>query len=321
MSRADGLGLSILFYIIVGIGAAAIWVPIVTMIQHWFGEKRRGLALGILSPSYGIGFGLMGLVLPFIVLKYDWRFGWSLLGIAGLFLLFLNGMLLRNRPEEMGLSPWGETAEGKMEIDNLLPPKIGYFEILKMGRFWLIGLSYSLISYGAYTMVDFVVTYGVMELILPYQIASLFITVIAFSGVIGGIFLMALSDTIGRKKSLMIIESLVATGTLFVIFVGNRVPLLMVGLGCFGFAYGAIWPMYGACARDYFPKEITGAVFGLMTIFYGVGGMISPILTGRLADATGTFRWSFGLGAVTALFAAFLLVFLKRPMNSKEEKN
>jgi MFS family permease len=108
-------------------------------------------------------------------------------------------------------------------------------------------------------------------------------------------------------------------GILFIIFVENHVPFLMVGMGCFGFLYGAIWPMYGACARDYFPKEITGAVFGLMTIFYGVGAMVSPVLTGYLADVTGTFRWSFGLGAFTAFIAAVLIGFLRKPRLFEKE--
>jgi sugar phosphate permease len=321
MSKTNGLALSVLFYSIVGVGAAATWVPIVALIQYWFGERRRGLALGILSPSYGIGFGLMGLILPLIVLKYHWRVGWSILGISGLFLFFLNGVLLRDRPEAMGLSPWGESFEAKKESRTPPHPGMAYYEILRMGRFWVIGLSYFLISYGTYTVVDFVVTYGAMELSIPYQTASLFITVIAFSGVMGAVLLMVLSDYIGRKKSLMIIQSLVALGILVIIFGGDHVPLLILGLGCFGFLYGAIWPLYGACARDYFPKEMTGAVFGLMTIFYGLGAMVSPVLTGHLADVTGTFRWSFGLAALTAMNAALLFGFLGRLKNSGEERD
>jgi len=312
MGKAEGLTPSIVFYSIVGIGAAATWVPIVTLVQNWFGEKRRGLALGILSPSYGIGFGLMGLILPVLVLEYHWRLGWSILGIAGLLLFFLNGMLLRDRPEKMGLSPWGELLEERKKS----PPSyqtVNLLGILKRGPFWMIGISYFAISYGTYTMVDFIVTYGAMELSIPYPTASLFITMIAFSGVIGGVLLMALSDYIGRKKCLVIIQMLVVLGTLFIISVGNHVPFLMVGMGGFGFLYGAIWPMYGAYARDYFPKEITGVVLGLMTIFYGMGTMISPVLTGYLADITGTFRWSFGMGALAAFIAALLIGFLKGP--------
>lgn len=313
MSRADGLTLSVIFYGIVGIGAAATWVPIVTLTQDWFGEKKRGLALGIVSSSYGIGFGFMGLILPLLVLQYHWRLGWSILGISGLLLTLINGMFLRDRPEKMGLSPWGELNEPIKSVAPSASPKMSYLEIWKKGRFWMIGFSYLAISYGTYTMVDFVVTYGAVELNIPYQTASLFITVLAFSGVVGGVLLMTLSDYIGRKRSLMIIQFLIAAGTLFIIFAGNRIPILMIGVGCFGFLYGGIWPMYGACVRDYFPKDISGAIFGLMTIFYGVGAMVSPVLTGYLADVTGTFRWSFGLGAFTSAIATLLIGFLRMP--------
>jgi len=312
MGKAENLTTAAFFYSIVGVGAAATWVPIVTLIQNWFGEKKRGLALGILSPSYGIGFGLMGLILPVIVFEYHWRVGWSILGIAGLSLFILNGILLRDRPERIGLSPWGELVVGAKEIP-LQSRSMGYLDILKHGRLWIIGVSYLAISYGTYTVVDFIVTYGAIELRIPYPIASLFITVIAFSGVMGGILLMVLSDYIGRQRSLIFIQTLLALGVVFIILVSDHIPLMMLGMGYFGFLYGAIWPMYGACARDYFPKEVTGTVFGLMTIFYGVGAMVSPVLTGYLADVTGTFRWSFALGAFAALTAALLMAFLKKP--------
>ena len=312
MGEAKNFAGSAIFFGIVGIGAAAMWVPIVTLIQRWFEEKKRGLALGILSPSSGIGFGLMGLILPVIVLKYHWRVGWAILGIVGFLLLILNGLLLRDQPEEIGLLPWGESF-GRVKEITFPSQTMGYLEILKEGRFWIIGISYFAISYGTYAIVDFIVTYGTIELQIPYQVASLFITVFAFTGVVGGILLTALSDYIGRKKLLVIIQTLVALTVLFVIFGGNNILLLMVGMGCFGFPYGAIFPLYAACARDYFPKEVAGSVLGLLTIFYGVGAMVSPVLSGYLADITGTFRWSFGLGAFTTFIAALVIGFLRKP--------
>jgi len=320
MGKAEDFHLSALFYSIVGVGAAAMWVPNATLIQSWFGLKKRGLALGILSAGTGTGYGLMGLILPVIVIKYNWKFGWFTLGIAGLCLFILNGLLLRDRPEQMGISPWGGGAD---EVEGKVPSSqnMGNVEIIKESRFWIIGISYFAIAYGTYTIVDFIVTYGTIELKISYSIASLFITLIAFSGIIGGFLLMALSDYIGRKKSLVIIHTLVALSILFVIVGGNHVLLLMVGMGCFGFFYGAIWPMYAACARDYFPKEVAGTVLGLLTIFYGMGMMSAPILTGKLTDITGTFRWSFALGAFASLFAGFLIAFLKRPKEFAKEED
>jgi sugar phosphate permease len=310
MGQAGSLTSSAFFFALVGVGAAAMWVPVVTLIQSWFGTRRRGLALGILSTSYGIGFGLMGLVLPVVVMRYNWRFGWFGLGLAGLALILLNGTLLRDQPEDIGLSPWG----GGVEREKIISSKeMSSIEILREGRFWIIAISYLAIAYGTYAMVDFIVTYGAVELQIPYRVASLFITVIAFSGVIGGLLLMAVSDYLGRKNSLLIIQTLVAVSALFVIFGGKRLPLLMAGMGCFGFFYGPIFPMYAACARDYFPKEVAGTVLGLLTIFYGVGMMISPVLTGYLADVTGTFRWSFVLAAFASFMASLLIGFLRKP--------
>jgi MFS family permease len=300
-----------IFYSIVGVGAAAMWVPVVTLIQNWFGLKRRGSALGLLHSSSALGFGLMGLILPVIVLRHHWRAGWYLLGVAGFLLFFVNGLLIRDTPEKMNLSPWGESAE--KEIKDVLSLKpIGYLEILREGRFWIIGISYFWISYGAYTIVDFIVTYGVIELQIPYTVASFLITVLAITGIFGGFLLMTLSDYIGRKKSLVIIQISVALTILFIILGGKDFIYLMIGMGCFGFIYGAIWPMYAACARDYFPKGVAGTALGLLTIFYGSGAMISPVLTGYLTDITGTFRWGFGFGAFVSFIAALLIGFLRK---------
>lgn len=311
MGQASGLLTAILFHTIVGIGASAMWTPTVVMIQKWFGATKRGLALGILSPSYALGYGLMGIILPLIVDAYHWRMGWRLLGISGLILVVLNGFFLRSDPGEKGVSPWGET-ERPVESPSS-QPAFRYRDIFKMRHFWLIGVSYLCISIGAYIITDLIVTYGVIELKVPYATASSFMTILAFTGIAGGIVLMALSDYFGRRNVLMVIHSLVALSILLIIFAGARVPFLRIAVGIFGFFYSPIWPMYSACARDYFPKEMTGTVIGILTFFYGTGAIVGPIVAGRLIDITGTFHWSFGLGALASLIAALMIGFLKRP--------
>jgi MFS family permease len=264
----------------------------------------------------------MGMILPVIVLKYHWRVGWSILGTFGFSLIFINGLLLRDRPEKMGLLPRGESDMSNQTVKEMNPAvqTVDYFDIVRKRPFWIMGISYLAVSYGIYTIVDFIITYGTMELQIPYRIASLLITVISFSGVFGGILIMGLSDYIGRRKSLVIIQTSIAMSILFAMGARNCIFSLMLGMGCFGFLFGAIWPKYAACVRDYFPKEVTGTVFGLLTIFYGVGTMLSPAITGYLADLTGTFRWSFGLGAFACSVAALLIGFLERPKNSESFK-
>jgi OFA family oxalate/formate antiporter-like MFS transporter len=212
----------------------------------------------------------------------------------------------------MGLLPWGETAKS---IPSPLPSKttFNYWNIIKERTFWLIGVSYFFISLGVYIVSDFIVTYGVVELKVPYPVASTFISIMALTSIVGGFVLMTLSDYIGRAKSLVIIHSLLALSILFIILAKGDISLLRIGIGWFGFIYGPIFPMYAACARDYFPKEVAGTVIGLLTLFYGIGAMVGPIIGGHLTDLMGTFRWSFGIGAIAALSAGLLIGFLRRP--------
>jgi MFS family permease len=311
MGQAVNLTTAIFYHGIIGIGAAAVWTPISALVQKWFGGNKRGLALGILSPSYALGFGLMGIILPTIVKNYSWRMGWTLLGVSGLILIAINFLLLRDDPEKLGLLPWGETSNS-----NSTPPlsktSFNYWDIIRERTFWLIGTSYLFISLGVYIVSDFIVTYGVVELKISYPIASTFITILALTSIVGGFVLMTLSDYIGRAKSLMMIHSLLALSILFIIFAQNNTLLLMIGIGWFGFIYGPIFPMYAACARDYFPKEVSGRAIGLLTLFYGVGAMVGPIAGGYLADLIGSFRWSFGIGALAALLASLIIGFLRK---------
>jgi len=317
MGHTSSLFTAILFHGIAGIGAAAMWTPIVALIQKWFGESRRGLALGILSPSWALGFGLMGVILPIIVKTYNWRMGWILLGMAGLMLVAMNAFLLRSDPKEMDLLPWGETSETILPCPA--PTRASkVWDVFRETHFWLIGASYFFISIGAYIISDFIVTYGAVELKIYYPVASAFISIMALTGIAGGLLLMSLSDYIGRKKSLLIIHSFVSLSILSIILSKAHISYLRVGVGCFGFFYGAIWPMYAACTRDYFPKEIAGTVIGLLTIFYGTGAIVGPIVAGYLTDLVGTFRWSFGLAAFTTLVAALLIGFLTKPTEVKK---
>jgi sugar phosphate permease len=319
MGRASNLTTAVFFHGIVGIGAASIWTPISALIQKWFGGNKRGLALGILSPSYALGFGLMGIILPTIVRDYSWRMGWYLLGASGLILIAVNFLLLRDDPEKLGLLPWGETARS-VPSSPLSKTSFNYWAIAKERTFWLIGISYFFISVAVYIVSDFIVTYGVAELKISYAVASTFISVLAVTSIVGGFAFMTLSDYTGRAKSLVAIHLLLALSILLVILAKDNMLWLTIGVGWFGFIYGPIFPMYAACARDYFPKEVAGRVIGLLTLLYGIGAMVGPILGGRLTDLMGSFRWSFGIGVLAALLASLIMGFVRKPEELRRKR-
>jgi ACS family hexuronate transporter-like MFS transporter len=93
-----------LFYAIVGLGATGMWAPVLSVVQRWFSPHRRGLALGILSTGYGIGFATMGATFPWIVHHYTWRYAWYLLGTGALVMFLVNACCFGATLKAQGVS-------------------------------------------------------------------------------------------------------------------------------------------------------------------------------------------------------------------------
>ncbi|KYH38860.1 MAG: hypothetical protein AYL30_002720 [Candidatus Hecatellales archaeon B24] len=283
--------------VIMGAGASATWTPVVTVVSRWFGAKWRGKALGILVTGYGWGFGVMGLLLPLLAVGYGWRFCWQFLAAMALSSALVNGLLLRSNPEDLKVKPWGGVAKDSEDER----PKAGvYRSIFRGSVFWLMGLSYFAISFATYTVMLYLVSYANLELGIEYAVAAMLASIVAFSGIPGGLAIPALSDYLGRKAGITLCNTVVMLTLFGFVGFGSNLHVLMATAAIFGVFYSAIWPIYAAYVADYFPKEVTGTVIGLWTINYGVGAMLSSAVAGYLHDLTQTFSWPFILASLMA---------------------
>ncbi|MBI4774502.1 MAG: MFS transporter [Deltaproteobacteria bacterium] len=309
MGTTDTLWTSCLFFAIVGLGATGMWASVITVVQRWFVPARRGLALGILSTGYGLGFATLGAVFPSIVLHFNWRYAWYFLGAAALVMVVVNFLLLRNDPESAGYKPWGkpdDTVAGKAG-----PPartKISLVsEVFNQRTFWLIGASYFCISYGLYGITTFMVDYAKYEMGMPLEKASLLATIHGVCQVAGVLTVLPLSDVLGRKKTIFLSNSVITALLVGVLFVGHSWSLLFLLVAMAGMFYGVTFPMYGACAGDYYPKQVIGTVVGAWTPFYGLGAIVVHWVSGLLRDATGSYQQAFAINAVMAAVGLLLI--------------
>lgn len=304
-----------LFYALVGLGATGIWTPVITVVQRWFSPDRRGLALGILSTGYGLGFATMGAAFPLIVHHFSWRHAWYFLGIGAMVMVVANGLLLRSDPETAGYMPWGQTGK-PIEMSGSggqTPSKdIPLSFIFKDLRFWLIGFSYLAVSYGLYGITTFMVDYAQYQIGLPLEKASLLATVHGGFQILGVLTILPLSDYVGRKKTLIISNACITVCLIGIPFTGNSWGLLFLLVGILAVFYGPTWPLYGACAGEYFPKEIMGTVIGAWTPFYGLGAIMVHWVTGILRDSTGVYNHAFAIGAAMAAAGLFLMCLVKK---------
>jgi sugar phosphate permease len=310
-----------IFYGIVGMGGAAMWTPIITLVQRWFFIKKKGVALGILSTGFGLGFATMGKFYPVVVAHWSWRYCWYILGIAALLMVAVNALLLRSKPEDEGLTPWG-TPESRTPAAQAAPSatqqKITYTGILAIPNFWLIGFSYFLIAASLYLLLTFMVDYARYELGFAYGKASSLATIHGLGQIAGVLTIPMASDYIGRRLTILFSNICIGISIACIILSGSNEVLLFISVGFLGAFFGSTFPMYGACGGDYFRKEIMGTVIGGLTLFYGCGAIIANRFGGHIRDITGSFSIPFTAAIVSALFAALLIFFVKYPKKGSE---
>ena len=308
------------FYAIVGIGAASMWTPVITLVQRWFFIKRRGMALGILSTGFGLGFASMGKLFPIIVARWNWQYCWYFLGIAALSMVVINALLLRSKPEDMKLSPWG-TPPNIEPVLKQAPPgqklRTIYGEILTTSRFWVIGSSYFLIAGALYIITTYMVDYARYELGFPYAKASFLATVHGLGQIIGVLTISFASDYIGRRMTIFLSNIFISAGIVGVVLSGANTYALIASIGVVGAFYGATFPMYAASGGDYFRKEIMGTVIGALTLLYGTGAIIANRMAGHIRDVTGSFHIPFIIAIVAALCASILMLFVRKEIVSQ----
>jgi sugar phosphate permease len=315
MGTTSTLWSACLFYAIAGAGAAGIWGPVLTVVQHWFSPNRRGLALGIVGTGPGTGFGIMGVIFPWVAYHLSWRYGWYFLGIAALGMVIINGLFLRSTPEDIKCLPWGSADQVPYQSSNSLGPShVGNHSIsllLTNKRFWLIGLSYFSITYSVYGITTFMIDYARYQLGLPYDQASLLATIHGSFSIIGVLLILPISDSLGRKRTIMIANLCIAVCVIGILLATGSSTMLFLLVGFLAAFYGAIFPMYGACAGDFFPRDIIGVVIGAWTTIYGVGAILAHWVTGLLRDYTGLYDSAFFIDSIMA-GTGFLLLALIR---------
>ena len=160
-----------LFFGIAGLGATGLWAPVITLVQRWFASHRRGLALGVLSAGYGLGFATMGVVVPLIVKSLSWHYAWFILGAMALCMAIINAIFLRSDPHYVGLTPWGQKAGVSDQVQSpaAAERRMSLRQLFGKHQFWLIGLSYFAIAYSLYGITTFMVDYAKNQLGLPLE--------------------------------------------------------------------------------------------------------------------------------------------------------
>jgi OFA family oxalate/formate antiporter-like MFS transporter len=127
---------------------------------------------------------------------------------------------------------------------------------------------------------------------------------------IGRIVWGTLSDKLGRKTSIIIMTA--TQGILVILFTymaGSEI-LLYLGATLIGFNFGGNFALFPTITADTFGARNVGQNYPFVFLAYGVGGILGPILGGKLGDV-GNFPLAFTISGVAVLIGTILTIMVK----------
>jgi MFS family permease len=272
-------------------------------LPNWF-NRRRGLAIGLAFA--GVGLGSMTL-LPWVqhmIEQTGWRSACSAMGFLVLVVLAPINLLLRKRPEDVGLQPDGDAApsETSKPISNVVDPGWAGTDwtlrrAVRTARFWWLALGYFCGLYVWYAVQVHQTKY-LLDIGFSPDVAVWALGAVSLLGIPGQIWLGHLSDRLGREW--IWTASCVGFAICFAALIGlAHVPALMLvyvmvlAQGALGYGLTSVM---GAIVLEIFQGKHFGSIFGSVMLAALAGGAAGPWVTGTLHDFSGSYAIAFMIG-------------------------
>ncbi len=281
--------------------------------SRWF-VARRGLVLGLLSSSVAAGQLLFLPPLAIVTANYGWRY--MAMIVAGVVLGLVPAVifLMRDRPEEMGVTAYGEVPGAKPEARSSGNPVRTAFDGLRLGLrtrdFYLLAGTFFVC--GASTngligthLIPACIDNGIPEVAAAGLLASM--AIFNFVGATGSGWL---SDRIDCRKLLCMYYALRGVSLLILPFSFDT----FYGLALFTAFYGLDWiatvPPTVRLTTQTFGREKTGIMYGWITCAHQFGGASAAFLGGVLRVNFDTYMHAFMLSGLLCFLAAIMVLFI-----------
>ena len=281
-----------------GLGSGIAYSACISCIQKWM-PHRRGLASGLAVSAFGLSTvifapvfrGLMGLFTGADGLV---RFGPLFAVLAGVFLaLGLAGCLLIHS------APQGEAAAAAA-------PSLTLSQAARTLPFWCILLTVFFIN-GAWNLATpLFYDLGLSRGLTP-AMSTLAISLSGLFSAAGRLGMAALSDRLGRERSLCLLSLLTVIAALALMTVRDGAYIAAVAL--LAFAYGGPSSVNAAITADSFGPRYSATIYGVILLALGGSSLFFNTVSARFLQ--GDVPATFCMAALSAAVPLLLMATLK----------
>ena len=289
-------------------------------LNQWF-RRRRSLAISTLAAVASLGGLILVPLMSWIIIEFGWRIAFVICGAAYFVAILPVSFFFRNRPEDMGLLPDGDTAPPSITTSGVGGTTRRVFtrdytvrEALHTRAYWLLTLGAGLRQ---------IATIGILISIIPIletkgvgrQAAA------NLTGVMFGVNFISrmVFGYLGDKwsKSVLLGATLALESAAFLcLYLGSwndlRILLLFVFVLFEGMGDGAgviVWAALG----EYYGREKFASLRGIIAFSHSWALVATPVATGWVFDHFGNFDWALIPGIIVAAVASLCFFLIRAP--------
>ncbi len=313
-------------YAVIGVGITAIGqVPASSIISNWF-EKRRGLAIGIMSTGIGIGgFTLAPLTGGYLIPSFGWRVSYLVLALlTWLLIIPLALLVMKTRPADMGLYPDGRQAPDTMTVAEESSPTANGLTLkmaLATSAFWLISISFLLNQFSQIGLIQSQVPH-LEDIGFPVVTAATALGFVGLASAIGKFGFGWLCDRIPAKYACSIGLGFMLIGIIIFMNIGPTSPVAIVWLYALttGLGSGSWLPTMSMLISTNFGLVAYGTIFGAVSFFQNLGMATGPLMAGYIYDTMNTYRTAFIIFLALFGIAIPAMLAVRRPKSLVESQ-
>ena len=294
-------------------------------LNQWF-RRRRSLAISTLAAISSLGGLILVPIMSLVILNFSWR--WAIFGAGGAYIIAILPFTLffKNRPEDIGLLPDGDTSPPVITTRvggttrNLEERDYTIKEALHTRSYWMLMLGAGLRQ---------MATIGILVSIIPIleskgvgrQTAANLTGAIFGINFLSRLVLGYLGDKWPKSRILgttLALEAVGFTCLFFGSWTDGRLVLLILFVVLEGLGDGAgiiVWAALG----EYYGRNKFASLRGIITFSHSWALVATPVFAGWAFDHYGNFDLALlpaiGLAAVASL--CFFLV--KKPPQLTQE--
>ena len=304
-----------------GVGEAPTFPVSYRAVRDWAPYKERGRAVGAIQAGSLLGPALAAPAVAWIIQATSWRWSFVATGAVGLIWVVVWSALV-STPERTGWIPEPERQRILTERHaGESPPAhdgVGYRGLLRSPSMWGLAISQGCAVYSLYLYLSWLPDYLETARHLSIMKSGVFTAVPFYAGTL----LIVLTNWVGDaalnpvtlrsgKRRLVVVACLVLTAMgMLIPFVQSLALVVLLTILPISFSSTAT-ATNAALASDLLRSPAdSGRAFAFMVLGGNVFGLLAPIVTGYIVQATGSFTSAFVLAGVLALFGAAVSLLL-----------